>query len=84
MNMMILQQECDPTIAKDKKLPRDSYLISYFKDDELKYDIARGNKIELFDYYYDTYKNVNNIIWTDGTINPKLYDYVPKTSKRKK
>lgn len=84
MNMMILVKECDPSIAKDKKLPRDSYLISYFKDDELKYDIVRGTKIELFDYYYDNFRNVNDITWTDGAINPKIYDYIPKEIKKRK
>ena len=82
--MMILHKECEPTLAKDKQLPRDSYLVSYCEDDVLKYDISRGTKVELFNYYYDKYRNVNSISWTDGTINPKSYDYTPKEEKKKR
>lgn len=82
--MTILHKECDPSIAKDKSLPRDSYLISYMKDDTLVYDIARGSRVELFDYYYDNFRNIVGINWTDGTVNPKTYDYIPKENKNKK
>jgi hypothetical protein len=82
--MIILYQNCEPTLAKDKKLPRDSYIISYVKDNISVYDIARGSKVELFDYYYDNFHNVNSITWTDGTINPKVYDYIPKENKKKR
>ena len=82
--MTILHKECDPSLAKDRSLPRDSYLVSYIKDENLVYDIARGSKVELFDYYYDKYRKVNSISWTDGTVNPKTYDYVPKENKKKR
>lgn len=82
--MMILHQECDPTLAKDKQLPRDSYLVSYMKEDRLTYDISRGSRIELFDYYYDNFGVVKGIDWTDGTVSPKVYDYVPKENKKKR
>lgn len=82
--MTILYKECDPSLAKDKSLPRDSYLVSYLIDDELKYDISRGSRVEIFDYYYDIYRNVTSISWTDGTVNPKTYDYVPKENKKKR
>lgn len=82
--MIILHKECESELAKDKKLPRDSYLIGYFDDDTLKYDISRGSRTELFDYYYDRYGKVNSIIWTDGTVSPKLYDYTPKETKKRK
>lgn len=82
--MMILHQECDPTLAKDKQLPRDSYLVSYMKEDQLTYDISRGSRTELFDYYYDNFGVVKGIDWTDGTISPKVYDYIPKENKKKR
>lgn len=84
MKMIILHQECEPSLAKDKKLPRDSYLVSYMKEDQLTYDISRGSKVELFDYYYDTFRNVKGIDWTSGTVSPKSYDYVPKETKKKR
>lgn len=82
--MTILHKECDPSLAKDKSLPRDSYLISYMKEETLVYDIARGSRVELFDYYYDNFRNVTEISWTNGTVNPKTYDYVPKETKKKR
>jgi hypothetical protein len=82
--MKILYKECEPELAKDKTLPRDSYLVSYFDDETLKYDISRGSRTELFDHYYDTYGKVSSISWTSGTVSPKLYDYTPKESKKKK
>ena len=84
MNMIILHQECEPSLAKDKRLPRDSYIVSYTKDGNLVYDIARGSRVEVFDYYYDNFRNVKSINWTDGAINPKVYDYIPKETKRKR
>jgi len=54
------------------------------KDDNLVHDISRGTRTELFDYYYDNFRNVTGIKWTDGTVNPKVYDYVPKENKKKR
>lgn len=84
MKMVILHRECEPTLAKDKALPRDSYIVSYLKENKLVYDIARGTRVELFDYYYDNFGTVKSINWTNGAVNPKLFDYTPKETKRKK
>lgn len=84
MKMIILHQDCDPTLAEDKKLPRDSYLVSYIKDDNLIYDISRGSRVELFDHYYDNFGVVKGIEWTKGTVNPKAYDYAPKEKSKKR
>lgn len=82
--MIILHRECDPNLANDKQLPRDSYIVSYMKEDNLVYDIARGSKVELFDYYYDNFGIVKGINWTKGTVSPKSYDYVPKEKPKKR
>ena len=62
--MNILHTECNPEMAKDRKLPYNSYLVCYMGEDQvLKHDIAMsGTAVELFDTYYDKYK--------------KLYHYV--------
>ena len=82
--MIILHQECEPSLAKDRRLPRDSYMVTYIKDGNLVYDIARGYRVEIFDYYNDNFRNVKSINWTDGAINPKVYDYIPKETKKKR
>ena len=56
--MNILHTECNPEMAKDRKLPYNSYLVCYMGEDQvLKHDIAMsGTAVELFDTYYDKYK----------------------------
>jgi len=84
---MILHQNCELELSKDKDLPRDSYIVSYMNDNLLCYDIVRsGNQVEIFDHYHDNSYVVKSIKWTEGLINPKNFDYVPKdaTKKRRK
>ena len=83
--MIILHKDCSPELKKNKELPLDSYLVSYTVDNKLKYDIVKSEgRVAIFDYYYDEYRNVNNIVWTDGRINPKVYGYISKNSDQKK
>lgn len=83
--MIILHKSCDPSLAKSKELPRDSYLVSYFDEKTLTYDIVQsGTKVAIFDYYYDNYRNVQTIKWTEGTVNPKSFGYQSKENKKKK
>lgn len=83
--MIILHKDCSPELKKNKELPLDSYLVSYRVNDELKYDIVRsGATVAIFDHYYDEYRNVISIVWTDGRINPKVYGYTSKIPDQKK
>ena len=73
--MNILHTECNPEMAKDRKLPYNSYLVCYMGEDQvLKHDIAMsGTAVELFDTYYDKYKK--GFQWlkqTEGRITPAL------------
>ena len=81
--MKILHENCDPKLAEDPKLPYTAYLIQYADKEVVKYDLSIGNsKVELFDHYYDKYKNVMNMIQTNGKVNPKLWKQ-PKQSLQK-
>jgi hypothetical protein len=83
--LIIIHKDCSPELKKNKELPLDSYLVSYKVDDNLKYDIAQsGSVVEIFDYYYDEYRNVKSINWTDGRVNPRLYGYTSKITNQKK
>jgi len=84
--MNIIHRDCDPTYAKNKELPRNSYLVSYLDDAQHPvYDIVQsGSRVEIFDYYYDNYRKVKSIDWTSGTVNPKTYGYQVKENKKKK
>ena len=81
--MKIINENCDPKVAEDPKLPYTAYLIQYADKEVVKYDLTVGDsKVEIFDHYYDKYKNVMKMIQSNGRINPKLWqDTRPKKPK---
>ena len=89
MTIQVLHEKCERNKADDKKLPSDSFLVTYKVEEEVKYDVARGGGVvELFDHYYDTYKNVQSITWTNGIVSPRTYEGAtaptpPKKRKKK-
>tara|TARA_B100000427_G_scaffold103703_1_gene85823 strand:- start:32 stop:331 length:300 start_codon:yes stop_codon:yes gene_type:complete len=89
MTVIVLHEKCERDKAENKKLPSDSFLVSYKVEDEIKYDVTRAaTQLELFDHYYDTYKNVQGIAWTKGIVSPRTYNVEqpikPKKPERKK
>ena len=80
----LIFEKCPRDKANDKKLPSDSFVVSYNDKEELKYDIVRASaQVDVFDAYYDKYKNVKAIEWTKGIIHPKPYDGQPKAAAPK-
>jgi hypothetical protein len=71
----VLHQNCEKSVAKDKSLPLNSYLVTYISDEETAYDIVICNKqVDIFDMYWDKYREgLKDIRWTDGRVNPKLW-----------
>ena len=89
MTVVVLHEKCELGKAEDKKLPSDSFVVSYNDKEELKYDIVRASaQVDVFDHYYDNYKNVQKISWTKGIVSPRTYDNTSNKSsppkKRKK
>ena len=81
----LIFEKCPRDKADDKKLPSDSFVVSYNDKEELKYDIVRASaQVDVFDAYYDKYKNVKGIEWTKGIIHPKTYDGQTQKSTPKK
>jgi hypothetical protein len=83
----IIHKDCDKLLAKDKSLPINSYLVTYLVKGKETYDIVQaGGIVEVFDNYYDEYGKgvLQKIKWTDGRVNPKVYGYTPKETKRRK
>ena len=78
----IIHRDCDKSLAKDKSLPLDSYIVSYSDDGVVKYDIVQGTQVSIFDCYYDEYRNVISMKWTDGRVNPKTYNQPQNKSKK--
>ncbi len=84
--MKILHKQCDKSLSKDKTLPRNSYVVKYLLEKEIKYDIVQsGSRVEIFDFYYDTYGkgSLMEISWTEGTINPRLYGISNSEDKKR-
>ena len=73
--MNLIHEDCDPTLAKDKKLPYTSYLVEYMREGRIAYDIATAtSKVELFDEYYDKYKkDFVTMKQAEGIIRPNLW-----------
>jgi len=69
----IIHMNCDPSAAQDRSLPRDTYLVTYGDNDEEKYDIVQGLKLDIFDHYWDKYRDFRGMEWTEGTVNPKMW-----------
>lgn len=84
--MRILHQNCDPEIASDRTLPYTSYLVTYKMDGVITYDLIIANKkIEIFDYYWDRYReDFVDFKQTEGRVNPKLWGPPKKQEKKKK
>ena len=78
----IIHKDCDQSLAKEKSLPLDSYLVSYSDDGIIKYDIVQGTQVSMFDHYYDEYKNLIFMKWTDGRVNSKSYSRPQKKNKK--
>ena len=83
--MNILHEDCDPTLAKDTKLPYNTYVVEYTKEDRIAYDITMSSSsVEVFDQYYDKYKKDFKFLkQTSGRVNPKLWNQ-PKAKPPKK
>ena len=83
--MIVLKQNCELEDAKDKTLPRDSYLVEYLNEDQVCYDIVRApNEVAIFDAYYDKSLVIQAISWTNGIVHAKMYGYVPRDMGKKK
>ena len=83
--MDILHEKCEKDKATDKKLPTDSFLVTYKVEDEIRYDVTRAGSVnEIFDHYYDKYKNVQGIAWTNGIVSPRTFDNVNPLSEKPK
>ena len=82
--MKIIHQDCEKSLSKNKSLPTDSYLVTYISEEETKNDIVQSvSQADIFDYYYDLYKNVISIDWTDGKISSKMYGYTKPEKKKR-
>ena len=86
-NCQLIYNNATSSQAKDKSLPRDAYLVFYENyEGNLSMDVCRSSKrTNLFDLYYDKFRNVKKIEFGYGNVNPRLWGETQKedTKKRK-
>ena len=71
--------------ANDRKLPSDAFNVYYVVDGEEHLDVTRsGKSVNIFDFYYDKYKNVKKIDYGHGTVNPSQWGYKKPEKKRRR
>jgi hypothetical protein len=83
-NCQLLYSSATMEQAKDRSLPKDAYLVFYKNsEEEMVMDVCRSSKkVNLFDLYYDKFRNVQKITFGYGNANPKLWGEQPKKKKR--
>ena len=60
------------------------YSIKIGDKEELRWDLTMAYKMsEIFDHYYDKYKNVLAIVQSDGKVPPKLWKIQVKKNHQK-
>ena len=86
ITLNILKENCDPKKENNSALPYNAYLVQYKAgEDETRWDLTMAYKMsEIFDHYYDKYKNVLAIIQSDGRVAPKLWIDPSKPQPKKK
>lgn len=79
----IIHANCDPELAQDRTLPHTAYLIEFDDGNGVVFDIVTASKrVDIFDYYWDKYRNVISMIQTEGRANPKLWQDPRKKQKK--
>jgi|TARA_B100000085_G_scaffold186371_1_gene170373 hypothetical protein len=86
LTLNILKENCDPNKDNNSALPYNAYLVQYKAgEEETRWDLAMAYKMsEIFDHYYDKYKNVLAIVQSNGRVAPKLWIDPSKPQPKKK
>lgn len=84
--MRILHQNCEPSVADDRTLPYNAYLVTYEIDGAIAYDLVIPDKqVEIFDYYWDRYREgLKGWKQSEGRVNPKLWGAKPPKEEKKR
>ena len=81
-----LHENCNPQEDNNTKLPYTAYLIWYKVEEEIRYDIAMGDKqSDIFDTYWDKYGKDGFIGMkqSEGRIQPNRWNVAPPPPKRR-
>ena len=80
----VLLEQTTQEKAKDTSFPTDAYNVTYTVDGKDMLDVCCAQKkADVFDLYYDKYKNVKSIEYGSGTISPNRFGLKPPPKKKK-
>ena len=84
--IIVLEINCERSLANNPKLPRNSYVVTYMTDGVEHHDIIIGLKTKIFDCYYDSLGKgcLKSIEYTSGNVTAKLFDakkYIDASNK---
>ena len=84
--IIVLEINCEKSLANNPKLPRNSYVVTYMTDGVEHHDIIIGLKTNIFDCYYDSLGKgcLKSIEYTSGNVTAKLFDakkYIDASNK---
>ena len=82
-----LYENCNPKEDNNSKLTYTAYLVEYKVDEEIRYDIAMGDKqVDVFDVYYDKYGKDGFIGMkqSEGRVAPNRWNVEPPKEKKRK
>tara|TARA_Y100000004_G_scaffold186555_1_gene238240 strand:+ start:450 stop:704 length:255 start_codon:yes stop_codon:yes gene_type:complete len=78
----IIHANCDPELAKDRSLPNTAHLVEFDDGNGVVYDIVTAaKKVDIFDYYWDKYRNLKSMTQAEGRVSAKLWQD-PKKKKK--
>ncbi len=88
MKCKLLIENASEDDVKNPDIPTDSFIVHYKKSGSSKeiIDICRGSKmVDVFDFYYDKHGkgSINKITFSNGKINPRMWN-VPKPEEKEK
>tara|TARA_B100000287_G_scaffold265864_1_gene250096 strand:- start:1482 stop:1775 length:294 start_codon:yes stop_codon:yes gene_type:complete len=86
MSLNVIHEKCEKKLAQDKSLPRNAYIVTYVSEEKVVYDIViADSKVDIFDEYWDKYKEgLQDIDYTHGQVNPKMWPLGSSNTKGKK
>ncbi len=68
-----------------RQAPNDAFIVKYFHEGKLCFDLTRGSRSGLFDMYYDKFKGeLKSIDYGHGNIKPNVWGYTTPEKKKKK
>ena len=82
-----LHENCNPQEDNNTKLPYTAYLVEYKVEEEIRYDIAMGDKqSDIVDTYWDKYGKDGFIGMkqSEGRIQPNRWNVAPPPPKKRK